>query len=71
MRQDYYQAFKWYTKAANQGHAGAQNNLGVLYAEGLGVRQDKSNAKRYFGQACDHGNQSGCDNYRRLDQQGY
>jgi len=28
---------KWYRKAAEHGHAHAQNNLGVLYANGQGV----------------------------------
>jgi TPR repeat protein len=35
--QDYKQAVKWYRLAAGQGHAGAQNNLGVMYLKGLGV----------------------------------
>ena len=31
---------RWYRKAAEQGDAGAQNNLGVMYFEGWGVPQD-------------------------------
>lgn len=64
-------AVEWYTKAANQGYAWAQFNLGWMYENGEGVRQNKSTAKRYFGQACDNGEQSGCDHYHELDQQGY
>lgn len=64
-------AFEWNTKAAGQGHAQAQHNLGVMYRQGKGVSQDKSTAKRYFGQACDNGYQSGCDHYRILNEQGY
>ena len=30
------EAVKWYKKAVEQGHAGAQRNLGVMYAEWLG-----------------------------------
>ncbi|OAV05604.1 hypothetical protein AO379_1461 [Moraxella catarrhalis] len=71
VRQDYQKAVEWYTKAAGQGHAKAQFNLGVMYARGQGVRQNKSTAKHYFGQACDHGEQLGCESYRRLNQQGY
>ncbi|MPW62222.1 sel1 repeat family protein [Moraxella catarrhalis] len=71
VRQDYQKAIEWYTKSANQGYAEAQFNLGAMYYNGHGVRQNKSTAKRYFGQACDNGDQSGCDNYRRLNQQGY
>jgi TPR repeat protein len=35
--QDYAQAARWYRKAADGGHPGAQNNLGGLYLQGLGV----------------------------------
>ena len=31
---------KWYRKAAEQGHANAQNDLGVMYGFGIGVLQD-------------------------------
>lgn len=74
---EYYQqgnhakAFEWFTKAAHQGDAAAQSNLGVMYSKGHGVRQNKSTAKRYYGQACDNGNQPGCDNYRIINEQGY
>ena len=37
MRQDYAQAVSWYRKAADQGNANAQLNLGVFYAEGRWV----------------------------------
>ena len=30
-------AVEWYTVAANQGHSGAQYNLGVCYQHGEGV----------------------------------
>ena len=67
VRQDYQKAVEWYTKAANQGHEYAQGILGWMYENGHGVSQDKSTAKRYYSQACDNGNQSGCDNYHKLD----
>jgi TPR repeat protein len=38
--QDYAAAVSWLRKAAEQGYAPAQNNLGNLYAEGRGVPQD-------------------------------
>jgi len=38
--QDYHQAMEWYLKAANQGQAMAQNNIGVMYHHGHGVDQD-------------------------------
>ncbi|WP_265013539.1 SEL1-like repeat protein [Moraxella catarrhalis] len=45
--------------------------MGAMYYNGQGVSQNKSTAKRYFGQACDNGYQSGCDHYRILNEQGY
>ena len=36
MPQDYAEAVKWYRKAAEQGNAIAQNNLGVMFARGVG-----------------------------------
>jgi TPR repeat protein len=38
--QDYKEAVSWYRKAAEQGFAGAQGNLGVMYGNGLGVPRD-------------------------------
>ena len=38
--QDHAVAAGWYRRAAEQGHAAAQNNLGVLYANGQGVPRD-------------------------------
>ena len=37
---DYAQAAQWYGKAAEQGNAYAQNQLGNLYQSGLGVAKD-------------------------------
>ena len=68
MRQDYTKAREWYEKAANQGIAQAQFNLGVFYYHGKGVRQNIATAKELFGKACDNGFQEGCDNYRKLNQ---
>ena len=44
--QDYAQAALWYRKAAEQGYAVAQYNLGRLYDDGRGVPQDYAEA--YF-----------------------
>ena len=71
VRQDYAQAVQWYRKAAEQGLAEAQYNLGVMYAKGEGVRQNYKIAKEWFGKACDNGLQQGCKAYRVLNQAGY
>ena len=45
---DYTEAVRWYKKAAAQGHYAAQNNLGVMYAHGLGVHADLVEAYRWM-----------------------
>ncbi len=50
-RQDYAEAVKWYRKAAEQGHATAQYNLGVMYGNGRGVTQDYVHAHMWFNLA--------------------
>ena len=45
--QDYVEAVKWFSRAAEQGHVNAQFNLGVAYAEGRGVPQDEVEAVKW------------------------
>ena len=51
----YAQAAEWYRKAAEQGDAGAQFNLGHLYYDGQGVPQDYGEAVRWFRLAAAQG----------------
>ena len=67
VKQDDFEAVKWFRQAAEQGYTDAQFNLGVMYAKGQGVRQDKGQAKEWFGKACDNGYQDGCENYGKLN----
>ena len=53
--QDDAEAARWYRLAAEQGHAEAQGNLGVMYASGRGVSQDYGEALRWFRLAADQG----------------
>ena len=46
----------WYRKAADQGDANAQTNLGYLYANGQGVAQDFAQAMTWYRKAADQGN---------------
>ena len=71
VRQDYAEALRWYHKAAEQGDAEAQYNLGAMYDNGDGVRRNFHLSKEWFGKACDSGWQKGCDQYRYLNQAGY
>jgi len=41
-------AIKWFSMAANQGHRGAQINLGNCYERGNGVKQDNVEAYKWF-----------------------
>jgi len=54
--QDYAEAVRWYRLAADQGHASAQNNLGVMYATGEGVLQDYVQAHMWYNLAASRPN---------------
>jgi len=45
------EAVKWYRKAAEQGYSHAQNNLGIMYAQGKGVPKDYAVAMAWFEKA--------------------
>ena len=53
--QDYKEAAKWFTKAAEQGYANAQHSLGVMYSIGDGVPQDYKEAVKWFTKAAEQG----------------
>jgi hypothetical protein len=60
VEKDFKEAVKWYQKAADQGDAKAQNNLGVMYANGQGVEQNYQNyvtAYAWWNIAATNGNQ--------------
>jgi len=46
---------KWYRKAAEQGVADAQNDLGFMYENGQGVPQDYAEAVGWFRKAAEQG----------------
>lgn len=51
----YEEAAAWYRKAAEQGDADAQYNLGNLYAQGQGVAQDDAQAVAWYRKAANQG----------------
>jgi hypothetical protein len=53
--QDYKKALEWYSKAAIQGYALAQNNLGLMYEKGCGVVQDYKKAFEWYSKAVEQG----------------
>ena len=51
---DYSQALYWYRKAADNGDAEIQRHLASIYYFGVGVSQDKAEAKKWWTQATEH-----------------
>ena len=51
----YTEAVLWYRLAAEQGHPGAQFNLGVMFMIGLGVGCDFAEAARLYQLAAEQG----------------
>jgi len=46
---------RWWKKVADQGHAPAQEGLGLVYDLGRGVPQDYEEAARWYRKAADQG----------------
>ena len=67
VKQDDFEAVKWYRKAAEQGDATAQGMLGAAYILGKGVQVNKSLAKEWFRKACGNGEQKACEFYGKLN----
>jgi hypothetical protein len=57
-------------QAAEQGDAEAQHRLGMLYAKGIGVRQDYAEAARWYRKAADQGHTQAQYELGRLYAQG-
>ncbi len=52
---DYAEAMQWWQKAAEKGHARAQNGLGVLYRDGDLGEPDKQRAAYWFRRSAENG----------------
>lgn len=48
LREDVGEAFKWYSKAADQGDATAMGYLGNMYAQGVYVKADNTTAVNWY-----------------------
>ena len=57
--QDYAEALRWYRKAADQGDADAEYNLGTMYRLGTGVSQDYVEAVKWYRMASNQDNANG------------
>ena len=63
---DYAHARSWYEKAATQGNSNAQNYLGLLYLNGVGVQKDDAQARSWFEKAAAQGDSMGRELLRKL-----
>ena len=63
---DYTEAAAWFRKAALQGHAAAQYNLGCLYEHGLGVQASDAEAIDWFRKAAEQGFAAAQNNLSRF-----
>lgn len=55
-RQDYFNAFKWYMKAAQQGDPGGQCNVAYMYKNGYGTSINYEEAVKWYRLSADQGN---------------
>ena len=55
MKQDHVEAARWYRKAADQGDAEAQFNLGCCFLNGEGVAQNPVESQRWYQKAAAQG----------------
>ena len=68
---DWGQLVKWYRKAADQGNAEAQCNLGLCYAKGVGVTKDLAEAVKLFRQSAEQEDAKAQYNLGRCYARGY
>eukprot|EP00698_Gefionella_okellyi_P015499 TRINITY_DN4376_c0_g3_i3.p1 TRINITY_DN4376_c0_g3~~TRINITY_DN4376_c0_g3_i3.p1 ORF type:complete len:202 (-),score=38.47 TRINITY_DN4376_c0_g3_i3:195-731(-) len=57
VKKDFALALQLYTKSAEQGYAGAQYRLGMIYEKGAGVPEDPQQANHWMQMAADQGYQ--------------
>ena len=62
MAKDYKKAAEYYRQAADQGHASAQANLGLMLRSGKGVAVNLQESMMYFAKAAAQGNATGLVN---------
>ena len=60
------EAVKWYQKAAGNGSAGAQFEIGWCYQEGRGVEEDREEAVKWFRAAAEQGCEDAIEDLRDL-----
>jgi len=71
VKADKKEAVKWYRKAAEQGDAEAQFNLGRAFVNGEGVDKDKMEAVKWLRLAAEQGYEDAEEMLVRLDGEDY
>lgn len=71
IKQNYFKGKEIFEKGCNGNEGYSCYLLGTMYQHGYGVRQDYKKAKQLYGKACDLENNDGCENYSRLNKNGY
>ena len=59
------EALQWYRKAAEQGNASAQLDLGICYSKGKGLEKDFAVAVKWFRKSAEQGNPTAQSNLAR------
>ena len=67
----YAEAIEWFRKAAEQGYAEAQNDLGYMYRSGEGVTQNYAEAVRWYARAAEQGHTTAQNNLGNMYYNGY
>ena len=70
-KKQYPEAVECYRKAAEQGYAAAQNDLGYMYRNGYGVTKDYGEAVRWYHKAAEQGYATAQYNLGYMYQYGY
>jgi TPR repeat protein len=52
---NYKDAIRWFRKSVEQGDIVGQNNLGLMYEKGLGVKKDYVKAVKWYTESADQG----------------
>lgn len=73
VHQNFFLSKEWFEKSIkiNKDSISSKHMLATLYLEGKGVKQNYSLAKKWFGEACEQRSQEDCDEYAKLNKQGY
>ena len=68
---NYAEAIEWYRKAAEQGDASGQANLGYMYSNGFGVAKDYAEAIKWYRKSAEQGDAVGQVNLGFMYRYGY